>query len=1060
MLDLSAAARLLASAHDAPHLAPLARAAGCDGPLLPLDAAGLTRIGIGELVNSGWVATGPGSLRALLVDLPPGADPAALLPTLAARLSRHASAQLWLLIAVGTETAVAAWSPDRARPKVVALRVDRHRVLASDAETAFALAGAPGGTDLVVHARWLDILGRDALTARFYQALASLVRLMAEEPARRCPPDERRALALLHVSRLLFLAFLETRGWLDGDSRFLARAYEHCLSRGGGFQKRVLHPVFFGTLNTPVRHRAPVARAFGRLPFLNGGLFSRTALERRHAVVFSDEAFGALFDTLLLRYRFTPREESADWSESAVDPEMLGRAFESLMSADTRRNRGAYYTPLPLVAQLVDRGLAAALRGGGVRDEDIEAALAGTRVRSVAARELHSRLTTITIVDPACGSGAFLVYALERVAGLLCRLGEEGSEGGIRRGVLARSIFGVDVDPTAAWLCELRLWLSVVVEQGATDPFRVDPLPNLDRHIRVGDSLAGELSRDVWRQPGGIRVARLRERYARASGANKRTAALALERAERLRAIARSESECVAACAARKELLAALRARDLFGERSPTTPDERARLTALRGRIRTLRADLRRLRDGGALPFAWSVHAGDVLDAGGFDLVIGNPPWVRLHRIPPRDRAALRARFTVYAQGTWTRGMEVARAGHGFAAQVDLAALFAERGVALARTGGAIALLLPSKLWRSLAGGGMRWLLATRTKLELIEDWSEGASSFDAAVYPSGIVAVVSPHGDSPDGCAGRHVEMASHRAGRRISWRASAASIPAFVEDAAAPWLLLPPEARLAFDRLRDAGVPLADTFFGSPMLGVKSGCNDAFIVRAQDWRRELVQVSDGVRNGVVERSILRPLIRGETLGHDIEPDEREFILWTHDTAGAPSRRLPRHAAQWLAPHEERLRRRSDLRPGMPWWSLFRTPSANREHPRVVWTDVAREPRVCVLEAGDPTVALNSCYVLSCAEPDDARALAVLLRSPVCAAWLRALAEPARGGYLRHLAWTVALLPMPRNWPGARRALLAMKGGASPARHAITAARAYGLTLDLVAPLIEWGAV
>jgi hypothetical protein len=404
--------------------------------------------------------------------------------------------------------------------------------------------------------------------------------------------------------------------------------------------------------------------------------------------------------------------------------------------------------------------------------------------------------------------------------------------------------------------------------------------------------------------------------------------------------------------------------------------------------------------------------------------------------------------------------MEVARAGRGFAAQVDLAALFAERAVALARTGGAIALLLPSKLWRSLAGGGIRRLLAVRTTLELIEDWSEGTPSFDAAVYPSGVVAVVSPQSASPNGCVGRSVEMASHRAGRRFAWRASTANIAAFAGDTAAPWLMLPPEARTAFDRLRDAGMPLADTFFGSPMLGVKSGCNHAFIVRALEWRGELVQVSDGVREGVVERSILRPLIRGETLGRDGEPDESELILWTHDIGGAPLRRLPHHAAHWLAPHEQRLRCRSDLRPGMPWWSLFRTPSANREHARVVWTDVAREPRVRVLDAGDPTVALNSCYVLRCAVPDDARALAVLLQSPVCAAWLRALAEPARGGYLRHLAWTVALLPVPRNWPRARRALLAMKDGSSPARHASTAARAYGLTLDVVAPLMEWGAV
>ncbi|HUF30388.1 MAG TPA: hypothetical protein VMM77_06950, partial [Gemmatimonadaceae bacterium] len=193
MLDISAAARLLASTHAASDLAPLAHAAGCSGALLPLDASGLKRIGIAEHVASGCVATGPGSLRALLVDLSPGADLAALLPILAARLSRHASSQLWLLIAVGRETAIAVWSADRARPKVVALRVDPLRVLASDAETACALAAAPegGGADVEVHARWLEILGRDALTARFYQALEELVRQMAAEPARRCPPDER-----------------------------------------------------------------------------------------------------------------------------------------------------------------------------------------------------------------------------------------------------------------------------------------------------------------------------------------------------------------------------------------------------------------------------------------------------------------------------------------------------------------------------------------------------------------------------------------------------------------------------------------------------------------------------------------------------------------------------------------------------------------------------------------------------------------------------------------------------------------------------------------------------
>jgi hypothetical protein len=499
-----------------------------------------------------------------------------------------------------------------------------------------------------------------------------------------------------------------------------------------------------------------------------------------------------------------------------------------------------------------------------------------------------------------------------------------------------------------------------------------------------------------------------------------------------------------------------LRGRDLFGDRVPTLPDDHLRLASLRRRIRVLRSELRRLRDGGALPFAWSVHAADVLDTGGFDLVIGNPPWVRLHRIPVAARAGLRARFDVYAHGSWTRGMELARAGRGFAAQVDLAALFAERGLALTRGGGALALLLPAKLWRSLAGGGVRRLLRTRAELELVEDWTAGAAAFDAAVYPSGIVARVG----APDDCPRRQprgdLKVVVHRSRTVLTWTTVRTSLGAFPDDPAAPWLLLPPEARAAFERLRDRGIPLAESAFGPPVLGVKTGCNDAFVLRAKARGEALTDVAAGPRRGVIETGLLRPLLRGESLAGD-EPDENAVLLWTHDASGAPLDRLPRYAARWLAPHEDRLRRRADLRAGMPWWSLFRTPSARCDRSRVVWADVAREPRVRVLEPGDSTVALNSCYLLSCAEHRDALAFAALLRTPVCAAWLRALGEPARGGYLRYLAWTVALLPIPRDWPAARRALARLTPDATAREQALTAAASYGLELDALIPLVEW---
>src|SRR5436305_7994163 len=95
------------------------------------------------------------------------------------------------------------------------------------------------------------------------------------------------------------------------------------------------------------------------------------------------------------------------------------------------------------------------------------------------------------------------------------------------------SIFGVDLGPTAVWLCELRLWLAIVIESADGDPMRVVPLPNLDRHIRVGDSLSGGGFVETSPTPRGKTVGVLRSRYMRASGPRKRTLARAMDRAER-----------------------------------------------------------------------------------------------------------------------------------------------------------------------------------------------------------------------------------------------------------------------------------------------------------------------------------------------------------------------------------------------------------------------------------------------------------------------------------------------------------------------------------------------
>jgi hypothetical protein len=234
-------------------------------------------------------------------------------------------------------------------------------------------------------------------------------------------------------------------------------------------------------------------------------------------------------------------------------------------------------------------------------------------------------------------------------------------------------------------------------------------------------------------------------RCSRATGPRKATLRRALEREERRRSVAALDRQIVALRAERHERVLALRSVDLFGARGGTTTLRRGDSLALRRRTAALRRERERIASGGALPFAFASHFGHVHARGGFGLVVGNPPWVRLHNIPGATRASLRERYGVYREAAWTAGAERAGAGSGFGAQVDLAALFVARSLALAAQSGVVARLVPAKLWRSLAGGGTRALLARGARLLRLEDWSEAPCAFDAAVYPSVLVAASAP---------------------------------------------------------------------------------------------------------------------------------------------------------------------------------------------------------------------------------------------------------------------------------------------------------------------------
>ncbi|MGH7499142.1 MAG: Eco57I restriction-modification methylase domain-containing protein, partial [Gemmatimonadales bacterium] len=527
------------------------------------------------------------------------------------------------------------------------------------------LAGAGEGGTLAYAARVAEALSVEEAGARFFRDFrATLERMTAELPADR-PAGSRRGFVLLQLTRVLFLYFVQAKGWLGGRERFLAEEVDRCLAAKGGIHRHLLRPLFFGTLNRPLPDRGHAAARFGAIPFLNGGLFEPHPIERAMRCGISNAAWQEAFDCLFERFQFTVREGAGGGD---IAPDMLGRVFEGVMAPESRRASGTFYTPAALVRQILDAALLASRAG---------------------AAPTPSALDTLTILDPAVGSGAFLLGALERLAALGGKRSED--ESARRRRVLQRNLFGVDRSATAVRLAELRLWLAVIAEDHTERPSRVQPLPNLDCLVRQGDSLfdpvgcRARLDATAARLAG--RIAEARHGVVAAVGQPKRTlmrelrelegraAALSLASAERH--IDAQIGEC----------LGAARERDLFGERRGLDSVLRARVSTLRAERRAVRHARRTLARERELPwFHYESQFADVFAAGGFDIVVGNPPWLRAEQIPPEQRRRLSERYR------WWRG------GGAFGNHPDLSVAFLERALELAAPGGVVALLLPAKV--------------------------------------------------------------------------------------------------------------------------------------------------------------------------------------------------------------------------------------------------------------------------------------------------------------------------------------------------------------------------
>jgi hypothetical protein len=479
------------------------------------------------------------------------------------------------------------------------------------------LADTPQGGALAYATRAAEALSGETAGRRFFREFRATLERMAAGLPGPMRLEDRHSLALLQLTRVLFLYFVQAKGWLGGRERFLAEEVDRCLSRKRQIHRDLLRPLFFGTLNRPAVQRRKTAAGFGAVPFLNGGLFEPHALERRLRRDIPNEIWREAFDRLFERFHFTISERPAD---GCVAPDMLGRVFEGVMAPDQRRASGTYYTPAALVRRLLDAALVALL-AGWLRCGEGEAE---RRIEN-GEREALQLLDGITLLDPAAGSGAFLVGALARLASLR---GESGRALALRkRRILRRNLFGVDLSAAAVRLSELRLWLAVIADDPAEQADAVMPLPNLDCLIRQGDSLFEPVG-VAQRLPGpsagvAASIARLRRHLVTATGPDKRLLLRELKRAE-----VRATGESLAAAEAHvardvDDCLRAARAQDLFGQRRGLDPGLRDRLCSLREEARALRRARRTLDQEDEVPwFHYQSHFAEVFLRGGFDLVM------------------------------------------------------------------------------------------------------------------------------------------------------------------------------------------------------------------------------------------------------------------------------------------------------------------------------------------------------------------------------------------------------------------------------------------------------
>jgi hypothetical protein len=640
--------------------------------------------------------------------------------------------------------------------------------------------------------------------------------------------------ALQFLNRCMFLHFIQRKGWLGHDREFLRSFWRNYKNPDpdhahlseyakDAFFKYWLSVLFFEAFNRkflPTRTYFPsdVYDILIKAPYLNGGLFSPNLLDRQDSFNISDNRFEEIFD-FLQSYNFTIAEDSPLDQEVAVDPEMIGRVYENLVNVSTeldkRGDAGIFYTPrteidlmcrLALVDYLANN--LPGLKKSYLYDvvfafEPNEKTSADDALKVIHAWDrVHGLLREVTVVDPACGSGAFLVGMLhvlddlQERANRQIRTKPEDEEDAYARKkrIIGKSLYGVDAMEWAAHIAELRLWLTLIIDAHISTEelhIRRDPLlPHLTFKVRFGDSLVQEV--------GGLNLGHMQATSGISPMLKRRLTSLKDEKVKfyhhdpsciyRTREAAMQDEMRLFREIIQERLQSVEKELRSLAERpiqSSLPLQERSILSSIlvaheeAERTRKIEEKesekqqvvyaLNALNTAKQVPFVWDIAFVEVLYGGdnlGFDVVIGNPPYVRQEQIAnpaiPHNQSTEESRraykrklasmvyndypdFFQYKPGKGT-------VGHPINAQSDLYIYFYLHGLRLLNTRGSFC-FITSNSWLDVAyGAELQEFLLKYCHIKMILDNQAKRSFAQAAVNT--VIALFSSPAEKPSNAA------------------------------------------------------------------------------------------------------------------------------------------------------------------------------------------------------------------------------------------------------------------------------------------------------------------